>query len=76
MKFYLVETITFNDETKDNVGIYTKETEAEAIAQAHKELGGWMLKDNVESINVIVKNNVGGIYMNETEPKVAPIVEE
>lgn len=71
MKYYLIETITFNDGTKDSVSIYTKETERDAIATAHKELGAWMTKENVQTINVIVKNERGFIYLNEEDTKKA-----
>ena len=76
MKFYLLETIEFNDETKDSVGVYTYETKDEAIAHFHKELGGWMAKKNVSHILCVVLNSEGATYAKESyykpEPEPAP----
>lgn len=58
-KFRIAETMTFTDDTPDSVAIYTKDTQTEAEALMHKDLGGWMIKDNIESISIIVYNAKG-----------------
>ena len=76
MKFYLLETIEFNDETKDSVGVYTYETKDEAIARFHKELGGWMVKENVSHVLCVVLNSEGSTYAKESYYKPEPEPEQ
>lgn len=73
MKYYLVEIIDYNDGTKSSPAIYTYETKDEAIARFHKELGGWMSKENVSHILCMVTNSEGGIYKNESWIRPIPI---
>jgi len=77
MKFYLILTVNYNDGTKDSKSIYEYENEKELIANFHKNLGGFMLKDNVAHILCMAVNSEGGVHMKEawTNP-IVPIVEE
>lgn len=77
MKYYLILTVDYNDETKASKSIYEYDNEQDAIANFHKQLGGYMLKANVAHILCVAMNSEGGIYKNEawTNP-VVPIVEE
>lgn len=78
MKFYLFMTTEFNDGTKDSKSIYEYETLNEAEANFHKQLGGWMVKDNVSHILAMVINSEGGTYpelVKSFHNNVVPIVE-
>lgn len=65
-KYFVSEVMTFNDGTKDSVSIYTKATSTEAIATLHKDLGAWMIKDNIATIVIIVFDNYGAVYKKES----------
>lgn len=65
-RYYLIEVIQYNDGTKESSAVYSYDTLDEAVSRFHKELGGWMTKENVAHILCIVTNSEGGIYKNES----------
>lgn len=69
MKFYAILLVTFNNGDSDKVGIYTFDTIDAAKKNGYTYLGQYVNADNVETVNVEVKNNLGGQYMNETWEK-------
>lgn len=72
MKYYLIFNMMYNDGTKDSNSEYTYDTEAEAITNFHKQLGGWRAKENVKHILAMVINSEGGVYATETYTNDAP----
>ena len=66
MKYRIILEVVFNDGTDDKVAIYTCNNEDEAIAGFHRYMGQYVGLSNVEHVNVIAKNSVGGIYKNES----------
>lgn len=79
MKFRVVLEVIFNDGKEDKVGIYTYDSEELAIQGFYKYMGQYYGAENVDSLNVLAKNSVGGIYKNEvwTNPiKPTPQIEE
>lgn len=66
MKYYVVLIVTYLDGTKDKVSIYTFNSEVEAIKAFYTYMGQYVGADNVATVNVEAKNNVGGIYKNES----------
>lgn len=69
MKYYLSMIINYNDGTKDAPSIYTYTTESEASANFHRQMGNWMLKDNVQHIVAVVFADDGRIIKDETYNK-------
>lgn len=59
--YYLIEILKFNDGTKDSYSIYNYDTRKDAISKYHKEIGGWLSKDNIASILCIIINDFGEI---------------
>ena len=49
MKYYLIEVTTYVDETPDAKGIYSYDTETEAVANYHTKMGGAMKNANYAS---------------------------
>ena len=74
MKYYVVEVIQYNDGQKDSPAIYSYDDVNKAIARFHKDLGAWMVKPEVKHMLVMVVNDEGGVYKNETYT--APVIEE
>lgn len=66
MKYYLVIVMQFIDSTTDSKAIYEYGTLDEAKANFHKQLGGWILKDNVQHILAMVVDERGFIPALET----------
>lgn len=79
MKFRVVLEVVFNDNSADKVGIYTYDSEDLALQGFYKYMSQYVGVENVDTVNVLAKNNVGGIYKNEfwVNPiKPTPTVEE
>lgn len=74
MKYYLIFIMNLAD-GKEDKAVYAYNSLDEARANFHKQLGGWMQKDNVEHILAMVINSDGGVYCSETYTKPAPIVD-
>lgn len=66
MKYYVVLLVTYVNGEKDKVGIYTYDTLDAAKKGGYTYMGQYTDTENVSTVNVEVKNNVGGIHMNET----------
>ena len=49
MKYYLIEITTYMDETPDAKGIYSYDTETDAVANFHSKMGGAMKNENYAS---------------------------
>jgi hypothetical protein len=49
MKYYLIEITTYMDETPDAKGIYSYDTETDAVAAFHSKMGGAMKNVNYAS---------------------------
>ena len=74
MKFYCILIITFTDGSADKVGIYTLNSENEAIKAFYSYMGQYVNATNVDNVPgkdvktlcVEAKNNVGGVYKHES----------
>lgn len=51
--FYVIEVVTYNDDTPKSKGMYEYETKTEALSMYHKKLGGAM--GNVKYETTLVK---------------------
>lgn len=74
MKYYVILLVTYNNRDADKVGIYSFGTQEEALQNFYKYMGQYVNGANVATVCVEAKNNVGGIYKNEswTNPNPAP----
>jgi len=66
MKYYVILLVTFKDGTKDKVAIYSYDTEASALKGFYSYMSQYVDAENVATVNVEAKNNLGGIYKNES----------
>lgn len=66
MKYYVILLVTYNNGDADKVGIYTYGSEAEALQNFYVYMGRYVNAENVATVNVEAKNNVGGVYKNES----------
>lgn len=65
MKYYVILLVTYNNGTADKKAIYEFDSETEAVANFHTNVGIFMKDTNVQHLNVMAINNNGGIYQNE-----------
>lgn len=65
MKFYVEEITTLKDGTSP-IAITEKPSLEEALAVFHQTMASAIINPNVETIHVEAKNNVGGIYKEDT----------
>ena len=65
MKFYVEEITTLKDGTSP-IAITEKPSENEARASFHQTMASAIINEDVVSIHVEAKNNLGGIYENAT----------
>lgn len=82
MKYYLIEVTTYVDETPDAKGIYSYDTETEAVANFHSKMGGAMKNANYASELVQVISGTGKVIKTEfwarpieVTPEPEPVVE-
>lgn len=61
MKYYSIEIITMKDGTSTQA-IWEKANEKEAISSASSAMASAMINENVSTIYVEAKDNLGGIY--------------
>lgn len=66
MKYYYLITISFNDDTKDSVAVYTYDDLDTAKATYHTQHGSWMKKENTDHILSLVTSEKGGIFVNDS----------
>lgn len=62
MKFYVFEATTYNDGTKDAVGIYTYDNLNAAKSVYHTKMGGAMKNANIASELLVVMDDCGAEY--------------
>lgn len=65
MKYYLIEITTYVDETPDAKGIYSYDTETDAVANFHSKMGGAMKNANYASELVQVISGTGKVIKTE-----------
>lgn len=65
MNYLVIVEVQYVDESKPVKAMYDATSEDDAISKFHLQMGKYINVDNVASVNVIAKNNVGGIYKNE-----------
>lgn len=65
MKYFVSLFVVYKDGTKDKVGIYTYETQEEALRNFYKYMSDYVGTSNVASVTAEAKNSVGGVYKNE-----------
>lgn len=75
MKYYVVLLVTFKNKEADKVAIYAYDSEEKAIKAFYTYMGQYIAADNVATVCVEAKNNVGGIYKNEYWAAPAPTPE-
>ena len=71
--FYLVEITTYLNGTPDAKGIYSYDTETDAVANFHSKMGGAMKNNNYASELVQVISGSGQVI--KTEYWVRPVVQ-
>lgn len=69
MKYFVILIVTYSDDTKDKVSIYTYEDKDTAISNFYKYMGQYVNAENVATVCVECKDNMGGIYRNEAWSK-------
>ena len=65
MKFYVEEITVLKDGTSP-IAITEKESELEARASFHQSMASAIINEDVVSIHVEAKNNLGGVYEKGT----------
>ena len=65
MKFYVEEITVLKDGTSP-IAITEKASENEARASFHQAMASAIINEDVVSIHVEAKNNLGGMYENAT----------
>lgn len=65
MKFYTEEITTLKDGVSAHA-LTEKATLNDALSAAHMAMGSACINENVASIHVEAKNNVGGVYYSDT----------
>ena len=74
MKYYTILTIEYNNGTPKKKAIYEFDTEREAIASFHREMGKHLDDTTVAHVLCMAINSEGGIYKNEADTR--EVVEE
>ena len=81
MKYYLIEITTYVDETADAKGIYSYDSETDAVANFHSKLGAAMKNSNYASELVQVISGSGKVikpaeyWVRPIEVTPEPVVE-
>ena len=66
MKYYVVLIVTYNDGSADKLGVYSYNTEDEAIKNFFKYMSQFVDVDNVSTVTVEAKDNFGLSYKADT----------
>ena len=66
MKYYDILLVTYSDDTKDKVAIYSYDSKDEATANVYKYMGTYTNAENVATACVTMMNNFGAIYKSES----------
>lgn len=65
MNYIVIVEVQYMDETKPIKAMYDATSEDDALNKFYSQMGKYVNVDNVASVNVIAKNNIGGIYKND-----------
>lgn len=63
--YYLIEIVNYVDGTPVSKGMYSFDTEKDAIANFHSKMGGAMKNDNYASELLVVMTNTGAVVKSE-----------
>ena len=63
--YYLIEVTNYNDGTAEAKGMYSFETQDEAIANFHSKMGGAMKNEKYASELLMVVTNTGAVAKSE-----------
>lgn len=65
MNYLVIVEVQYVDGAKPVKAMYDATSEDDALNKFYSQMGKYVNVDNVASVNVIAKNNIGGIYKNE-----------